>query len=284
MIQRILSSCIASIAAYLLMVITALFEEPETQDRVLDFIVFAFVAIIPAWIIFLFYTFLMIPLSAVIDWMVRKARVRHGLWSYVLKLVLYLTVIIVLSSALTQYLAKVEVFASIIVLLFFHTLYVFRKEWRTLPNQEGSLLVTYGSISIFGLTLLTYFITFWPQLFPSYERSIHDHWEITIPETNEEEILQSIQGNRKEGEAMHTLEYGNEGEIEKLKELPVNWVSADVIGKETFPPRIQKMIPTFNPNSTYAYVMKDGHDYLILELTGKRVTVYESYVKGQEDE
>lgn len=137
---------------------------------------------------------------------------------------------------------------------------------------------------IIGLIIASVIIVFpnkfFPNLFPTYIQTIKANWGISLPKpTHITTIKNSRGGMQGDGTAITELQYKNQNDIQSIKNSSNSWVNFDTFIKEKnkFNPPMQKLLNNIDKNARYFYLKKNGTDYVVFQLQGHTLIVYESY-------
>ena len=114
--------------------------------------------------------------------------------------------------------------------------------------------------------------------FPTYLESVEGNWGLSLPVPDKEvSLFSSRSGPHGEGDAIHELYYNNSADIEKIKALSNEWIIGEEFDKEIFPEWVRILIK-IDKDASYFYLQEYESDYIIFELKGNKLKIYESYM------
>lgn len=149
------------------------------------------------------------------------------------------------------------------------------KKWRPFLFSTFSAVI----LLIIG-TFIFYPERFFPDASLTYAESIKTNWGLTIPDPDQETTIKNERFAHGDGETITELYYEKSTDLQSIKNLSNSWMTGKEFEekKKDLPPWIDDLIKEVNSETSYFYFKKDHNDYLILELRGNNVTVYESYI------
>jgi len=115
----------------------------------------------------------------------------------------------------------------------------------------------------------------------TYAYSVQVNWGVSLPKPDHETTIMSSRGGMQgDGDAITQLQYNSQADIRRVEVLSIDWVDGKTFAKEeqSFTGPIQNLIKDVDPQARYFYLEKNGSDYIVFELKGHAVTVYESYL------
>lgn len=148
-------------------------------------------------------------------------------------------------------------------------------------DQKWKIIIS--TIVVVCLFMLGGFIVFsnwfFSNLFPAYIETIELNWDVSLPPPNHKKTIESPRGGfHGDGDAITELQYDQAKDIENIKELSDSWINGKMLEAALFPDRIGELLSDVDHEAEYFYLKKNGTDYIIFELKGKKLTIYESYL------
>lgn len=107
------------------------------------------------------------------------------------------------------------------------------------------------------------------------------NWGVSLPKPNRETTMMSTRGGiQGDGNAITELQYNSESDIKQIESLSSAWIDGKTFATEekSFGGQIQHVIKHINTQAEYFYLTKYGSDFVVFELKGHTLTVYESYI------
>ncbi|MGN7477256.1 hypothetical protein ACTHOQ_05315 [Solibacillus silvestris] len=145
-------------------------------------------------------------------------------------------------------------------------------------KQRIFMVVIMGFILVAGY-VLTFPQWLFPGLYPTFVETIESNWGLSLPPPEKEvDIYNDRGGFHGDGDAITELYYNNESDVELIKALSKEWVSGEKFETESLPERVLSLIKETDKDASYFFLQESGFDYIILELKGNKVTIFESYI------
>lgn len=150
-------------------------------------------------------------------------------------------------------------------------------------NWIAVIFVVVGTI-VFFLYLYPVFlisnIIFSSDTPPTYAEVIEKNWGLVIPDPDEETLIKNEREFHGDGETITELHYEKSNDIQSVKNLSDSWMSGEKFEatKKVLPNWINDLIKKVDKEANYFYLKKDRSDYIIFEMKGHQVTIYESYI------
>ena len=136
-------------------------------------------------------------------------------------------------------------------------------------------------IIIMCFILMIGYVFIFPEKFfesPTFLETIEANWGLSLPNPDKELYLMSSRdGSHGDGDAIHELYYNNSADIEQIKALSNEWISDEEFDKGIFPEWVRSLIK-IDKDASYFYLQKYESDYIIFELKGNKLKIYESYM------
>ncbi|MCP3764407.1 hypothetical protein NLX67_18865 [Domibacillus sp. A3M-37] len=129
-------------------------------------------------------------------------------------------------------------------------------------------------------TFIFYPEWFFPGTSSTYAETIETNWGLVIPDPAEETLIKNEREFHGDGETITELHYEKSNDIQSIRNLSNSWISGGKfeVTKKELPNWINDLIKKVEKEANYFYLKKDRNDYIIFELKGNKVTVYESYI------
>lgn len=159
------------------------------------------------------------------------------------------------------------------------------KLWNILDEVKEVMKkkqITFFTIVVF-IVVIGYIMAFperlFPNLYPTYIETIESNWNLSLPiPDSENTIYNARDGSHGDGDAITELQYNDGTDIERIKGLSNDWVSGEEFKISEFPTWVQDLIKNIDNDASYFFLQDDGFDYIIFELKGNKLTIYESYI------
>lgn len=115
----------------------------------------------------------------------------------------------------------------------------------------------------------------------TYIGTVKTNWGVSLPKPDHQTTIMSNRGGiQGDGDAVTELQYNSQSDITKIKSLSKNWTDGTTFEKEekTISENIGDVIKHVDPKAKYFYLRKNNSlDFVVFELNGYTLTVYESY-------
>lgn len=116
----------------------------------------------------------------------------------------------------------------------------------------------------------------------TYVGTIKSNWAVTLPKPDHETTIMNTRGGiQGDGDAITELQYKSQSDIKQIKSLSKSWMDgkAFAIEEKSFPNQIKNVIKHVDTKAEYFYLTGPfASNYVVFELKGHRLTVYESYL------
>ncbi|QQE78580.1 hypothetical protein [Alicyclobacillus sp. SO9] len=116
----------------------------------------------------------------------------------------------------------------------------------------------------------------------TYVYSVKANWGVSLPKPDSETTIMSTRGGiQGDGNAITKLKYRSQSDINQIKSLSPSWMNAKTfaIEEKSYPNQIQNVITHVYTTAKYFYLSKPSlSNYIVFELKGHTLTVYESYL------
>ena len=156
---------------------------------------------------------------------------------------------------------------------------ILKKRWGTKDFMKKKWKIIISLVIIAVLLIIGYVMTFPKWLFPTYIETIESNWDISLPNPDSKKyILDSRGGFHGDGDAITELQYNHATDIQHIKGLTDKWVSGEKFEIKKFPTWVQDLIKNIDKDAWYFYLQESKSDYIIFELKGNKLIIYESYL------
>lgn len=150
-----------------------------------------------------------------------------------------------------------------------------KKKWKIIWSAFiAAILFMMGMVIVFPEK-------FFPDISSTYAEVIKTNWGIVIPDPDQETTVKNEREFHGDGETITELKYEKPGDIQSIKNLSPSWMNGEEFekAKKEFPPWISDLIKDADKDAEYFCLQKnEDDDYIIFELKGSNVTIYESYM------
>ncbi|MEK4029453.1 hypothetical protein MKZ02_13075 [Pseudobacillus sp. FSL P4-0506] len=149
-----------------------------------------------------------------------------------------------------------------------------KKKWRAVFfTFTGGFLLIIGAILVFPEWVF-------PELSPTYVQTLETNWGLLLPPPNKERVIKNTREFHGDGDAITELQYQQASDIQSIKHLSASWISGKKFKelKNQFPVWVSDLLTEVDNEAIYFYLRKAGSDYIVFELKGNKVTIYESYI------